>query len=235
VLYFDIDNETPPYLSIDECKKKFAEFEWIISTSRSHQKEKHGIVADRFHIFFPVRTYITTVESMKLLLRTTVEHFSLSEYVDKNCVDAVRYFGPNPDAIVEYNAGRNILDVVRPAAIERKKNDIIEKRKREQKRQLIAWRNRKRSGTDEYGLDQYRRNWLMVRLDAAAKEGVFADYHDWLRLGAALKASGFEFDDWYALSDSDTDRSELEYKWEGFTTTHKGVTVGTLFYYAKLV
>ena len=46
ILILDIDDG----LSIEEAKKKFKKYKYLMCTTKSHQKEKQGIVCDRFRI-----------------------------------------------------------------------------------------------------------------------------------------------------------------------------------------
>jgi hypothetical protein len=49
MLIFDIDDG----MSIDEAKRKFKKFTYLIVTTKSHKKEKKGIVCDRFRVILP--------------------------------------------------------------------------------------------------------------------------------------------------------------------------------------
>jgi len=71
---------------------------------------------------------------------------------------------------------------------------------------------------------------LLEGLHKAKSTGAFADYDDWIRLGMALKSSGYADTDYAALS-NDEARDEALSKWKSFRESR--VTVGTLFHFIK--
>jgi len=51
IIIFDIDDG----LSIEEAKQQFKAYEYLIATTKSHQKDKKGIICDRFRIIIPAK------------------------------------------------------------------------------------------------------------------------------------------------------------------------------------
>jgi hypothetical protein len=47
LIIFDVDSG----LTLEDAMKKFADYRYFICTTKSHQKEKKGVIADRFRIF----------------------------------------------------------------------------------------------------------------------------------------------------------------------------------------
>ena len=72
VLIFDVDNDgldhnywdnQDHWLTIAKFEQIFADYEWLIATSFSHQKEKNGRSArDRFHVFMPLGCFVDRIE-----------------------------------------------------------------------------------------------------------------------------------------------------------------------------
>ncbi len=80
-------------LSISEAKQLFSGYRCLITTTKSHQVDKHGIVCDRFRVIMPTTKPITCTAkeysgTMKLI--QDIDY----PFADKKCKDASRiYFG----------------------------------------------------------------------------------------------------------------------------------------------
>ena len=79
VLCFDVDNDDKSkqvewndpdsWLTIDKFTNLFSEYEFLISTSQNHQKEKNGREPrDRYHVFLPLDRAITDRKEHEYLL-----------------------------------------------------------------------------------------------------------------------------------------------------------------------
>ena len=79
VLVFDVDNDGQDqnywdnpnnWLSITKFEQLFADYEWLIATSFSHQQEKKERSArDRFHVFMPLGSFVNWIDEYEKLLR----------------------------------------------------------------------------------------------------------------------------------------------------------------------
>lgn len=87
LLMLDIDDG----LTFNEAKDRFKGLQCLITTTKSHQKDKNGLVCDRFRVIFPTKNPITCTQSeysttMKLIFEREY-HFS-----DTACKDPSRIF-----------------------------------------------------------------------------------------------------------------------------------------------
>ena len=55
LIILDIDDG----MSIKDAKDLFCAYDYIIATTKSHQKDKHGIICDRFRVILPTDKPIT--------------------------------------------------------------------------------------------------------------------------------------------------------------------------------
>lgn len=96
VLCFDIDEG----LSIQECKELLTNWSYMIITTKSHQKDKHGVVCDRYRLILP----LTEEPSMS-------DYGEFYDYVgqmlglthDRATKDVSRFYFPNKDQKVYIN------------------------------------------------------------------------------------------------------------------------------------
>ena len=79
-------------LSIEEAKALFSEYDGLIATTKSHQKDKNGIICDRFRVIIPTDTPVTlNATEYKDLM---VQIMNVYEEADKACKNISRfYFG----------------------------------------------------------------------------------------------------------------------------------------------
>ena len=99
MIILDVDDG----MTIDKAHQVFLPYNHIIATTKSHQKEKNGIVCDRFRILLPTETPITLNEKeYTILMRGIMKEFS---FVDQSCKDASRFYYPSKDSIVSYRYG----------------------------------------------------------------------------------------------------------------------------------
>jgi hypothetical protein len=100
VLILDIDDGC----SIIQAQYIFKSYEHYIITTRSHKKEKNGIVCDRFRIFLHLNQTVNEAEIIdKLMKRVMALYF----FVDSSTKDRGRFFFSSPDnAEVFYTEGK---------------------------------------------------------------------------------------------------------------------------------
>ena len=99
-LVLDIDEPTEP---LEQTVKRFCDHKIIIATTKSHQKEKNGIICDRFRMIIPFDQRITDVVQYKYNMEFILEQ---CEFADKACKDAARLFFPC-QKIVYVNKDKN--------------------------------------------------------------------------------------------------------------------------------
>lgn len=88
----DIDNDNKigtPVLSIEEAAQAFEGLKHVILTTRSHRKEKHGVVADRFRVILFLETPITNAEDF---YATWFYLKAKYPWIDNQCKDPSRFW-----------------------------------------------------------------------------------------------------------------------------------------------
>lgn len=89
----DIDNDKHgQIMSLNEAKTAFKDYKHIIATTRSHQKEKHGIVVDRFRVILFLKEPILDIETFYRVWHGLKREFNV---IDPQCKDASRYWFPS--------------------------------------------------------------------------------------------------------------------------------------------
>ena len=95
-------------LTIDEAKSIFAQYEGVIATTKSHQKDKNGIVCDRFRVIIPMQEAVTlTKEEYSEMMSYVME---LYPQADKACKNISRFYFSNPDAEIYLLDGTKTFD-----------------------------------------------------------------------------------------------------------------------------
>lgn len=99
LLVLDIDDGC----SLADARKHFADFKHIIATSRSHQKEKNGVVCDRFRVILFLSDAIFNDRDFKA---TWNNAFKRWPFIDQACKDSSRFFYASPEIISIHRTGR---------------------------------------------------------------------------------------------------------------------------------
>jgi hypothetical protein len=99
LIILDVDNG----LTLKEAHQKFLPYNHIIATTKSHQKEKNGLVCDRFRVILPTETPITLdSKECDILMRGVMREYN---FVDQSCKDSSRFYYPAKDSIVVHKYG----------------------------------------------------------------------------------------------------------------------------------
>ncbi len=107
MIAFDIDEG----LSLADAKDILKEYIWLIYTTKSHQKEKNGIICDRFRIILPTKTnFFVTVEQHKELYENLSKVLNIPTY-DVATRNVSRLWYTNPKAEVSTNKNGELLDI----------------------------------------------------------------------------------------------------------------------------
>ena len=94
LIIMDIDDG----MSLEYAKEIFKEYYAIITTTRNHQKEKNGLVADRFRVVLLTSKYIyTTPSKYKGLMENIQKFYDIT--MDKACFDKAHIYYSNPSEI----------------------------------------------------------------------------------------------------------------------------------------
>ena len=106
LIAFDIDEGW----SIAEATDTLAPYTYLIYTTRSHNKDKHGIVCDRFRILIPTKTtFSVDNEKHKEMLQNIAEFLEIPNY-DEATRNIDRLWFTNPEGEIIENEGE-LLDV----------------------------------------------------------------------------------------------------------------------------
>lgn len=88
-------------LNLEAAKKLFSRYKNMISTTKSHGKDKNGKLCDRFRIIFPVDNInLNSKEYVKLMKLIAKKYFA-----DTKATDSARFFYGYKDSEYWYNDG----------------------------------------------------------------------------------------------------------------------------------
>ena len=98
-----------PYTPLDCAIAEFKDYSHIIATTKSHQKQKNGVVCDRYRVVLWWERLITDLAEYKFNLAKQIDNY----YSDKACKDGARFFFPCVD-IVSSNGNGKLVKVETP-------------------------------------------------------------------------------------------------------------------------
>ena len=99
VLIIDVDEAC----TITQAKSLFSKFEFYLVTSKSHQKDKNGMVCDRFRMFFRLENTIYIRQQMEEIYNLFIKKYP---FIDTKCKNVSRLYYSSPEnAEVIYNEG----------------------------------------------------------------------------------------------------------------------------------
>ena len=167
LIILDYDHDT----SLDDAVEAFSSFIGIIATTRNHQKEKHGIICDRFRVILPTTKPIMldNVE-FKRMMSEVIIHYG----TDGACKDISRMYYGYPDAEVFTLDGCQLFDW------ESFYQTALDK---EQQRQQQRERHKRQAAGDHDGaeLDKYVSNFMHKNFREGARNDVLFRVARWLR------------------------------------------------------
>jgi hypothetical protein len=103
----ELDGIAP--LMLEEAKVAFAEFKHIILASRSHQKEKHGLVTDRFRVFLILNGPITDKDIWEATWQWCKDKWPAT---DNKCKDPSRLWYQHSAVVQIVKEGKTVDPVV---------------------------------------------------------------------------------------------------------------------------
>jgi len=96
-------------ITLEEGIDLFSSCKSLIVTTKSHQIEKNGVIADRFRVILYQEASIFDMKYYSKLMRVLTRHFKS----DIACTDSARYYSPNPLQQVYYSDSEEIFDITR--------------------------------------------------------------------------------------------------------------------------
>jgi len=106
LLILDIDEG----MSLSEALETVSGYQNLIVTSKSHQKEKKGIINDRFRVIVPFYPVLNVPKEKYGAFYTFVAQYLGFNTFDKACKDTARFYYPNPLQKVYYGKSDEVLE-----------------------------------------------------------------------------------------------------------------------------
>ncbi len=213
LVFLDIDEG----MTLDQAKKAFSGLKSIIVTTKSHRKEKRGIVADRFRVVLKLSESINLpADEYRIAMQSIFDFFG--SVADRSTKDPARFFYSSPvECEVWYSAGDKLFNW----------KEVYDKAK---KIEAIEAHRRMSAPAQDYGDTT-----IQDAADALGRLDPDCEYNIWTECGMALQAgfgeAGFQvWDDWSRRGSKYSER-EMSAKWKSFTSGAIGIA--TLFHHAK--
>lgn len=94
-------------MSIDELMPNFDNITYLVATTKSHQKEKNGLICDRFRLIFPLqKCFDITIDEYKIMMNLLINRYGS----DRACKDIARFYYGNPTSETYINQGKEFFD-----------------------------------------------------------------------------------------------------------------------------
>lgn len=124
IIILDIDEPQINYPDLESIKNKLRPYNHILSTTKSHQILKNGIICDRYRIIFFCDIFIEDPISYKQQILDISKYFNLE--CDEKCVDTGRFFYKSQEIISSNFNGKSFKLVLTEKSGEKqlKKKDI---------------------------------------------------------------------------------------------------------------
>lgn len=117
MIVLDVDDG----MSMDYAKELFADYYAIIAPTRNHQKEKGGVINDRFRIVLLTDKYITTSpEIYKEFMQNIARYYGVK--VDDKCFDKSHIYYGNPTKNIWFGSCERKFEVAKLVPKEKKEN-----------------------------------------------------------------------------------------------------------------
>lgn len=110
-------------MTLEEAKETFQPFMHVIGTTKSHQKDKRGVVCDRFRVLLKFAKRCTSRDDYEATARYLVRKYK----ADTACVDAGRFFWPCKDIAVSKYYGK-VIGIVDSSAEKEKREKFVKRR-----------------------------------------------------------------------------------------------------------
>lgn len=106
VIILDIDED----VTLKQGIELFSFYKSLIVTTKSHQKDKKGLIADRFRVILFLNFCLIDMVYYSKLMKVLTRYYKS----DIACTDPARYFAPNPnDQLAYYSDSEEIFDITR--------------------------------------------------------------------------------------------------------------------------
>lgn len=111
-----------PGFSLEDCLETVKTYTHIIGTTKSHQKEKNGVVCDRFRLCLMFQGPVRDLNTYKYNMAQLIRKYG----ADEACKDGARLFWPCKDIISINDSGQKLSILTAPALTPEKKVKIYQ-------------------------------------------------------------------------------------------------------------
>lgn len=96
-------------MTIDEAKLLFSQYKYIIATTKSHQKEKNGIICDRFRLILPTNRPFEniSIDEYKMMMQILINRYGS----DNATKDIARFYYAYEHSQIEINENGFLFDI----------------------------------------------------------------------------------------------------------------------------
>lgn len=112
-------------LSLEEAKDIFAPYLHLIGVTKSHGKEKSGVVADRFRVILRLSLRTHNLYDYEMTVSRLVKKYG----ADSACVDGARFFWPVKEIVSLEYFGKVVTVVDSSAVVEARKKREAQRKK----------------------------------------------------------------------------------------------------------
>ena len=211
-LILDIDDG----VTIKAFKEKFKKYAYCLGTTKSHQKDKKGLVCDRFRVIFPTETAVSlNSEDFSKMMKDLFIDFP---ECDRACSDTSRFYSGYENAEI-YTQWGYLFDWEKyyKRALHREKIEL----------------ELKKTKANDFKSQEVDIKDIEIALSRISPD---LEYLDWVRIGMSLKTElgdgGFYlFDEWSSRGSSYGGEKQTMNHWKSFK--RQDVGIGTLFFMSK--
>lgn len=94
--FLALDFDEPGEETLEELNQGLQDHKRIIATTKSHQKEKAGLICDRFRLIIPFDKPITDLKTYEYNIQLALKRYS---WADSSAKDAARFFYPSKEIL----------------------------------------------------------------------------------------------------------------------------------------
>ncbi|RLA82647.1 MAG: hypothetical protein DRG78_06575 [Epsilonproteobacteria bacterium] len=91
----------------EEGIEVFNQYRSLCITTKSHQKNKNGLISDRFRVILPLDICIIDMKYYTRLMKVITRYYKS----DIACTDSARYYSPSSNQLVHYSKSSNHFDI----------------------------------------------------------------------------------------------------------------------------
>lgn len=195
VIGLDIDNDNKrgtPTISLAEAKRIFSPYKHVILSTRNHQKEKNGLVADRFRVILFFAKPITKPEDFYSTWFWLKNQFP---WIDNQCKDPSRFWYAHPSVLSVAESGIALTPIEH---VEQKKEVKDKKPTKEGEKGQLS---KDTLNFLEFGVEAGSRNGTVYKVARDFKQNLYDEDETRARILMALSRNEV-FDDSFTVEEA---------------------------------